>query len=962
MDAIRIRGARTHNLKNVSIELPRHKLVVITGLSGSGKSSLAFDTLYAEGQRRYVESLSAYARQFLQLMDKPDVDLIEGLSPAIAIEQKSAGHNPRSTVGTITEVHDYLRLLYARVGTPYCPTHALPLQAQSVSQMVDAVMAWPEGTRLAILAPLARARKGTFEDERASLQAQGYIRLRVDGEMVELDGLAPLAKQEKHDIDVVLDRLRVKPESKQRLAESFETALQLSGGRVIALDMDSEREHVFSSKYACPECGHSLPELEPRLFSFNNPMGACNSCDGLGHVDFFDPKRVVAFPELSLASGAIRGWDRRNAFTYSLLSSLATHYEFDIEVPYDTLPDDVRQKVLYGSGEESIAFFYLNEKGKSTIKKHPFEGIIPNLERRWRETDSVAVREELGKYRSNQVCPACQGSRLCEDARHVLIGTEARGVGERHGRAIYEVEAMSLADCLAWFQALRLTGAKQEIAERIVREIEARLSFLNNVGLNYLSLDRSADTISGGEAQRIRLASQIGSGLTGVMYVLDEPSIGLHQRDNDRLIGTLQHLRDLGNSVIVVEHDEDMIRTADYVVDMGPGAGEHGGQVISHGTPAQIEADPKSVTGRYLSGARGIPTPARRPVDDGLDWLVVKGARGNNLKSVDLRLPAGRLICISGVSGSGKSTLINDTLATAVSHELHNAQTEPAPFDGLEGLQHFDKIISVDQSAIGRTPRSNPATYTGLFTGIRELFAGVPEARTRGYEAGRFSFNVKGGRCEACQGDGVVKVEMHFLPDMYVPCDVCHGKRYNRETLEIRYRGRNISQVLDLTVQQALEYFESVPTIARKLHTLMDVGLSYLRLGQSATTLSGGEAQRVKLSLELSKRSTGRTLYILDEPTTGLHFHDIELLLGVLNQLVEAGNTVVIIEHNLDVIKTADWVVDMGPEGGDGGGRIVAEGPPEAIAEAPESHTGRYLGRVMRGPDGARLTQQVQVN
>ena len=964
MDAIRIRGARTHNLKNVSIELPRHKLVVITGLSGSGKSSLAFDTLYAEGQRRYVESLSAYARQFLQLMDKPDVDLIEGLSPAIAIEQKSAGHNPRSTVGTITEVHDYLRLLYARVGTPYCPTHALPLQAQSVSQMVDAVMGWPEGTRLAILAPLARARKGTFEDERASLQAQGYIRLRVDGEMVELDGLAPLAKQEKHDIDVVLDRLRVKPESKQRLAESFETALQLSGGRVIALDMDSEQEHVFSSKYACPECGHSLPELEPRLFSFNNPMGACNSCDGLGHVDFFDPKRVVAFPELSLASGAIRGWDRRNAFTYSLLSSLATHYEFDIEVPYDTLPDDVRHKVLYGSGEESIAFFYLNEKGKSTIKKHPFEGIIPNLERRWRETDSIAVREELGKYRSNQVCPACQGSRLCEDARHVLIGTEARGVGERHGQAIYEVEAMSLADCLAWFQALRLTGAKQEIAERIVREIEARLSFLNNVGLNYLSLDRSADTISGGEAQRIRLASQIGSGLTGVMYVLDEPSIGLHQRDNDRLIGTLQHLRDLGNSVIVVEHDEDMIRTADYVVDMGPGAGEHGGQVISHGTPAQIEADPKSVTGCYLSGARGIPTPARRPVDDTLDWLVVKGARGNNLKSVDLRLPAGRLICITGVSGSCKSTLINDTLATAVSHELHNAQTEPAPFDGLEGLQHFDKIISVDQSAIGRTPRSNPATYTGLFTGIRELFAGVPEARTRGYEAGRFSFNVKGGRCEACQGDGVVKVEMHFLPDMYVPCDVCHGKRYNRETLEIRYRGRNISEVLDLTVQQALEYFESVPTIARKLHTLMDVGLSYLRLGQSATTLSGGEAQRVKLSLELSKRSTGRTLYVLDEPTTGLHFHDIELLLGVLNQLVEAGNTVVIIEHNLDVIKTADWVVDMGPEGGDGGGRIVAEGPPEAIADAPESHTGRYLGRVMRGPDpdGARLARQAQVN
>lgn len=946
MDAIRIRGARTHNLKNVSLELPRHKLVVVTGLSGSGKSSLAFDTLYAEGQRRYVESLSAYARQFLQLMDKPDVDLIEGLSPAISIEQKAAGHNPRSTVGTITEIHDYLRLLYARVGTPYCPVHALPLQAQSVSQMVDAVMAWPEGTRLAILSPIARGKKGTFEDERTSLQAQGYIRLRVDGAMVEIDSLEPLVKQEKHDIDVVLDRVRVKPESKQRLAESFETALTLSGGRVIALNMDSGAETTFSSRYACPMCGHSLPELEPRLFSFNNPMGACTTCDGIGHVDFFDPRRVVAFPELSLASGAIRGWDRRNAFTYSLLNSLAAHYEFDIEAPYESLTDTLRERVLFGSGEAEIAFLYLNDKGKTTVKKHPFEGIIPNLERRWRETDSSTVREELGKYRSTQTCPDCHGSRLCQDARHVLIGNEDRGVGERRGQAIFEVESMPLSACLTWFQALRLTGAKQEIADRIVREIEARLSFLNNVGLNYLSLDRSADTISGGEAQRIRLASQIGSGLTGVMYVLDEPSIGLHQRDNDRLIGTLQHLRDLGNSVIVVEHDEDMIRTADWVVDMGPGAGEHGGEVVSQGTPAQIEADPRSLTGQYLSGSHVIPTPARRPVNDALNWLTLKGARGNNLKSVDLRLPAGRLVCISGVSGSGKSTLINDTLTVALAHELNHAQAEPAPFDGMDGLQHFDKIISVDQSAIGRTPRSNPATYTGLFTGIRELFAGVPEARTRGYEAGRFSFNVKGGRCEACQGDGVVKVEMHFLPDMYVPCDVCHGKRYNRETLEIRYRGRNISEVLDLTVEQALEYFDAVPTISRKLHTLMDVGLSYLRLGQSATTLSGGEAQRVKLSLELSKRSTGRTLYILDEPTTGLHFRDIELLLTVLNQLVEAGNTVVIIEHNLDVIKTADWVIDMGPEGGDGGGRIVAQGTPEDIAASKASHTGTYLGRV----------------
>ncbi|MGP1613456.1 MAG: excinuclease ABC subunit UvrA [Pollutimonas bauzanensis] len=947
MEAIRIRGARTHNLKNISVDLPRHKLVVVTGLSGSGKSSLAFDTLYAEGQRRYVESLSAYARQFLQLMDKPDVDLIEGLSPAISIEQKSAGHNPRSTVGTITEIHDYLRLLYARVGTPYCPEHGLPLEAQNVSQMVDKVLSWAPDTRLAILAPLARSRKGSFEDECASLQAQGFVRLRVNGEMVSIDQLAPLKKTEKHDFDVVLDRLRVKPESQQRLAESFETALNLAEGRAIALNMDTGEEHAFSSRYACPVCHHSLTELEPRLFSFNNPVGACPSCDGLGNVDFFDPKRIVAFPELSLASGAISGWDRRNAFTHTLLTSLAAHYEFDIETPFEELPAEIRQRVLFGSGDEEISFLYLNEKGRTTVKKHPFEGIIPNLERRWRETDSSAVREELGKYRHTKVCPACEGSRLRPEARHVLIGNEP-GAGERRGRAIFEVEALSLSACLAWFQDLELSGAKKEIADRIVREIEARLQFLNNVGLNYLSLDRSADTISGGEAQRIRLASQIGSGLTGVMYVLDEPSIGLHQRDNDRLILTLKHLRDLGNSVIVVEHDEDMIRSADFVLDMGPGAGEHGGQIVAQGTPRELAANEHSLTGQYLSGRRSIAIPQRRPIAPDQAWLELKGCRGNNLKSVDLAIPAGRLVCISGVSGSGKSTLINDTLATAVAQQLHRAQTEPAPYDTLEGLSHFDKIINVDQSPIGRTPRSNPATYTGMFTPIRELFASVPESRTRGYDPGRFSFNVKGGRCEACQGDGVVKVEMHFLPDMYVPCDVCMGKRYNRETLEIRYRGRSISEVLDLTVEQALGYFEAVPSVSRKLHTLMDVGLSYLRLGQSATTLSGGEAQRVKLSLELSKRSTGRTLYILDEPTTGLHFQDIALLLDVLRKLVDGGNTVVIIEHNLDVIKTADWVIDMGPEGGNGGGQIVGQGTPEDIAANPASHTGSYLKPLLK--------------
>ena len=970
MDEIRIRGARTHNLKNVSLDLPRHRLVVVTGLSGSGKSSLAFDTLYAEGQRRYVESLSAYARQFLQLMDKPDVDLIEGLSPAISIEQKAAGHNPRSTVGTITEIHDYLRLLYARVGTPYCPDHGLPLAAQNVSQMVDSVMAWPAEKRLAILAPVVRTRKGSFDDECASLQAQGFVRVRVNGEMVDLDSMPELNKNEKHDIDVVIDRLRIKPESKQRLAESFETALNLAQGRVVALDMDTNEEHLFSSRYACPICSHSLPELEPRLFSFNNPVGACPSCDGLGHMGFFDPKRVVAFPELSLGSGAIRGWDKRNAFTFSMLSSLATHYEFDIEATWDSLPEHLQKIILHGSGDIEIPFFYLNEKGRSTVKRHPFEGVIPNLERRWKETDSSAVREELGKYRAVQTCPACQGSRLRPEARHVRIGDEriappaaladsATGrAWQEHGLAIYEVEAQPLSQCLKWFQDLQLTGARQEIAQRIVREIEARLSFLNNVGLNYLSLDRSADTISGGEAQRIRLASQIGSGLTGVMYVLDEPSIGLHQRDNDRLIATLHHLRDLGNSVIVVEHDEDMIRQADWVVDMGPGAGEHGGQIVAEGTPLQIEQNPASLTGQYMSGAQAIAIPARRPMDQEQTWLSLTGCRGNNLKSVELLIPSGKFVCVSGVSGSGKSTLINDTLAVVMSRALHHAQSEPAPFDALTGLEHFDKVISVDQSPIGRTPRSNPATYTGLFTPIRELFAGVPESRSRGYDPGRFSFNVKGGRCEACQGDGVVKVEMHFLPDMYVPCDVCMGKRYNRETLEIRYRGRNIHEVLDLTVEQALAYFEAVPAIARKLQTLMDVGLSYLRLGQSATTLSGGEAQRVKLSLELSRRSTGRTLYILDEPTTGLHFHDISLLLGVLNQLVDAGNTIVVIEHNLDVIKTADWVIDMGPEGGDGGGMIVAQGTPEHIAACAASHTGHYLGRVLARQSASGQTNQ----
>jgi excinuclease ABC subunit A len=936
MDSIRIRGARTHNLKNVSLELPRNRLVVITGLSGSGKSSLAFDTLYAEGQRRYVESLSAYARQFLQLMEKPDVDLIEGLSPAIAIEQKAASHNPRSTVGTVTEIHDYLRLLYARAGTPYCPEHGLALQAQTVAQMVDHVLALPEDTRLMLLAPVIAGRKGEQADLLEELRAQGFTRVRVDGKVHDLDAAPRLAKNLKHSVDVVIDRLRARADAKQRLAESFETALRHADGKALVVEIDSKKEHLFSANFSCPACDYSLPELEPRLFSFNNPMGACPRCDGLGAIEFFDPKRIVAHPNLSLASGAIRGWDRRNHFYYSMLESLAAHYGFDVEQPWEALPDAVQKLVLYGSGKEKIAFRYVGERGRSTVKEHAFEGVVPNLERRYRETDSVVVREELAKHRNTQTCPECAGTRLRREARHVKIA----------GQTIHEVSSLPLNSTLELFRNLSLEGAKGQVAERIVREIASRLEFLVNVGLDYLALGRSAETLSGGEAQRIRLASQIGSGLTGVMYVLDEPSIGLHQRDNARLIETLKRLRDLGNSVIVVEHDEEAIRAADHVVDMGPGAGEAGGRIVAEGTPQQVIGHPDSLTGRYLSGKLSIQVPRlrNRPHDN---RILLGKASGNNLKEVDFELPLGLLVCITGVSGSGKSTLINDTLYAAAAHHLHGAVAEPAAHESVAGLELIDKVVSVDQSPIGRTPRSNPATYTGLFTPIRELFAGVPEARQRGYDAGRFSFNVKGGRCEACQGDGVTKVEMHFLADIYVPCDVCHGKRYNRETLEVRYKGRNVHEVLDMMVGEAKEFFSAVPAIARKLQTMLDVGLGYLRLGQSATTLSGGEAQRVKLSLELSKRDTGRTLYILDEPTTGLHFHDIQLLLNVLHRLRDAGNTVVVIEHNLDVIKTADWVVDLGPEGGDGGGRIVAAGTPEQVAANPASHTGRYLKKAL---------------
>ncbi|WP_250478644.1 MULTISPECIES: excinuclease ABC subunit UvrA [unclassified Caballeronia] len=951
MEEIRIRGARTHNLKNVNLDLPRHKLIVITGLSGSGKSSLAFDTLYAEGQRRYVESLSAYARQFLQLMEKPDVDLIEGLSPAISIEQKATSHNPRSTVGTVTEIHDYLRLLYARVGTPYCPDHLIPLEAQSVSQMVDAALALPEETKLMILAPVVADRKGEHVELFEEMQAQGFIRFRIRSgggtanegvaKIYEVDSLPKLKKNDKHTIDVVIDRLKVRPDMKQRLAESFETALRLADGRAIALEMDTEKEKLFSSKFACPICSYSLPELEPRLFSFNNPMGACPECDGLGQITFFDPKRVVAHPSLSLAAGAVKGWDRRNQFYFQMLQSLAAFYEFEIDAPFEDLPEKVRKILLYGSGKQAIPFSYINERGRASVREHAFEGIIPNLERRYRETDSAAVREELAKYQNNQPCPACEGTRLRREARFVKVGAEEQA------RGIYEISGWPLRDALGYFQTLRLEGAKGEIADKVIKEIVARLSFLNNVGLDYLSLERSAETLSGGEAQRIRLASQIGSGLTGVMYVLDEPSIGLHQRDNDRLIDTLKHLRDIGNSVIVVEHDEDMIRMADYVVDMGPGAGEHGGVIVAQGTPVQVQKDANSITGQYLSGKRTISYPAERTAPDERMLRIVE-AYGNNLKRVTLDLPVGLLTCVTGVSGSGKSTLINDTLQHAVAQHLYGSATEPAPYESIEGLEHFDKVIAVDQSPIGRTPRSNPATYTGLFTPIRELFAGVPAAKERGYDPGRFSFNVKGGRCEACQGDGVLKVEMHFLPDVYVPCDVCHGKRYNRETLEVQYKGKNISEVLDLTVEAAHEFFKAVPVVTRKLKTLLDVGLGYIRLGQSATTLSGGEAQRVKLSLELSKRDTGRTLYILDEPTTGLHFHDIALLLEVIHRLRDQGNTVVIIEHNLDVIKTADWVIDLGPEGGAGGGQIIAQGTPEQVAKSKASFTGRYLAPLLQ--------------
>ena len=969
---IAVRGARTHNLKNIDLDIPKDRLVVITGLSGSGKSSLAFDTLYAEGQRRYVESLSSYARQFLQLMDKPDVDLIEGLSPAIAIEQKSTSHNPRSTVGTVTEIHDYLRLLFARAGTPYCPDHQLPLSVQTVSQMVDATLALPEDTRVMVLAPLARDRKGEFTEQLAQMQALGYVRFRIDGAIFEAERLPVLHKNDKHDIDVVIDRLKTKPDVAARLADSFEAALRLAEGRAIALEMDSGKEHLFNSKFACPSCGYSIAELEPRLFSFNAPAGACPSCDGLGTTEVFDAERVVAFPSLSLASGAIKGWDRRNGYYFALIESLAKHYRFSVDTPFEELPAPVQHVILHGSGAEEIKFSYTFDSGaqagKKVSKKHPFEGILPNMARRYRETDSAVVREELARYRGQQPCADCGGTRLRREARHVFVGEGPQR------RAIYEIGHVTLGEAKAWFDALQLHGAKAEIADKVVREIGNRLKFLNDVGLNYLSLERSADTLSGGEAQRIRLASQIGSGLTGVMYVLDEPSIGLHQRDNDRLIGTLQHLRNLGNSVLVVEHDEDMMRAADHIVDLGPGAGVHGGRVMAQGTFDEVAAVADSVTGQFLRGARRIAVPAQRrsfkndsclrlpdgrqqpesledrePAPDGV--LRIVGASGHNLKQVTVDFPVGLLTCVTGVSGSGKSTLVNDTLYAAAARDIHRAHAEPAPHLAVEGLAQFDKVIAVDQSPIGRTPRSNPATYTGLFTPIRELMAETATARERGYGPGRFSFNVPqssgGGRCEACQGDGVVKVEMHFLPDVYVPCDVCHGRRYNRETLEVQWKGRHIAQVLDMTVEEALAFFQDQPAIARKLQTLLDVGLSYITLGQSATTLSGGEAQRVKLALELSKRDTGRTLYVLDEPTTGLHFADIELLLQVLQQLVEAGNTIVVIEHNLDVIKTADWLIDMGPEGGDGGGTVVAQGTPEQVALNAASHTGRYLARLL---------------
>lgn len=935
MDKILIRGARTHNLKNIDLTLPRDKLIVITGLSGSGKSSLAFDTLYAEGQRRYVESLSAYARQFLSMMEKPDVDTIEGLSPAISIEQKSTSHNPRSTVGTITEIYDYLRLLYARVGTPRCPDHDVPLEAQTVSQMVDQVLALPEGRKLMLLAPVVRERKGEHLSVFEELRAQGFVRARVNGKLHELDELPKLDKQKKHSIDVVVDRFKVREDLQQRLAESFETALGLADGIALIAPMDDEEgeEIIFSARFACPHCGHSISELEPKLFSFNNPAGACPTCDGLGVKQFFDAKRLVN-GELTLAEGAIRGWDRRNVYYFQMLGSLSNHYGFSLEEPFDELAAEHQKVILFGSGTQSVDFKYLNDRGDIVKRSHPFEGIIPNLERRYRETESNSVREELAKFLSTQPCPDCRGTRLRREARHVWVGE----------KTLPAVTGLPVGDACDYFGDLHLTGRRGEIAEKILKEIRERLQFLVNVGLDYLTLDRSADTLSGGEAQRIRLASQIGAGLVGVMYILDEPSIGLHQRDNERLLATLTHLRNLGNTVIVVEHDEDAIRLADYVVDIGPGAGVHGGRIVSQGTPDQVMADPESLTGSYLSGRKKIQYPATRTPRDKKKTLKLKGARGNNLRKVDLEIPVGLLTCVTGVSGSGKSTLINNTLFPITATALNGATSlEAAPYDSFDGLQHLDKVVDIDQSPIGRTPRSNPATYTGLFTPIRELFAGVPESRSRGYGPGRFSFNVKGGRCEACQGDGVIKVEMHFLPDIYVPCDVCKGKRYNRETLEVKYKGKSITEVLDMTIEDARAFFDAVPAIARKLQTLMDVGLSYIKLGQSATTLSGGEAQRVKLSRELSKRDTGKTLYILDEPTTGLHFADIQQLLDVLHRLRDHGNTVVVIEHNLDVIKTADWLVDLGPEGGSKGGMIIATGTPEEVAANPASHTGHFL-------------------
>ena len=940
MDTIDIRGARTHNLKNINLTIPRDKLIVITGLSGSGKSSLAFDTLYAEGQRRYVESLSAYARQFLSLMEKPDVDSIEGLSPAISIEQKSTSHNPRSTVGTITEIYDYLRLLFARVGEPRCPDHDVPLTAQTISQMVDKVLSLPEESKMMLLAPVVKNRKGEHVKLLDSLATQGYIRARIDGEICDLSDPPELALQKKHTIEVVVDRFKVRSDLATRLAESFETALELSGGTAVVADMDNPKaeELVFSANFACPHCGYSVPELEPRLFSFNNPAGACPTCDGLGVQQFFDESRVVQNESISLAGGAVKGWDRRNFYYYQMLTSLAKHYKFDIETPYEDLPQKIKDIVMHGSGKEEIEFQYMNDRGDVVIRKHPFEGILNNMARRYKETESMSVREELAKNISNRPCADCGGSRLRPEARNVYIGSVN----------LPQISEKSIGESLEFFQGLTLTGQKAQIAEKILKEIRERLEFLVNVGLNYLSLSRSAETLSGGEAQRIRLASQIGAGLVGVMYVLDEPSIGLHQRDNERLLNTLIHLRNLGNTVIVVEHDEDAIREADHIIDIGPGAGVHGGQVIAQGTAKEIMANPNSITGKFLSGEEKIEIPKKRTALDKSKLLKLKGATGNNLKGVNLEIPVGLFTCITGVSGSGKSTLINDTLFPLAQNALNRAEkTDFAPYKSIEGLEYFDKVIDINQSPIGRTPRSNPATYTGLFTPIRELFAGVPEARARGYNPGRFSFNVRGGRCEACQGDGVLKVEMHFLPDVYVPCDQCKGKRYNRETLEIRYKGKTIHQVLDMTVEEAREFFDAIPMIARKLQTLMDVGLSYIRLGQSSTTLSGGEAQRVKLATELSKRDTGKTLYILDEPTTGLHFADIKQLLDVLHRLRDQGNTIVVIEHNLDVIKTADWIVDLGPEGGSGGGQIIATGTPEEVAKVKGSHTARFLKDIL---------------